>query len=1298
MKSLSVVFLLAASFALAQVNVTSVTGTVSDPTGAAVPAADVLAVDLATGAKFNVTTNDKGEYAIPSIPAGAYRITVNKAGFKSEQVENVTLTVGQPGTVNVKLVVGQTSETVEVTAGAEIVQATTAEVSSNLSGRQITDLPFATRNAVELLVDVPGTATPTVPRSSTVNGEPKGALNITIDGMNTQDNMLKSNDGYFSYIMPSVDSLQEVSMSSSASGVDSTSQGGVQIKFVTKSGTNQIHGGAFWQGRNTDFNANYYFNNAVGLPRDIIKMNQYGGHIGGPIIKNKLFFFGNIEIYKEPGSSTYTREYLTPLASSGVYSYLSSSGAVNQVNVLALAAAANASLPAGSTPYPTTANPILAKTYALEQSAGALGSVKNFQSSNDYNTLSTTYNPTGTDSRYFVTSRIDYNVTQKHVLSFIYNYNHYAEIPDFLNGIVPDFPGTGAVLFSNVVTGQGGNRFDGTISLRSTLTSTLVNELRTGLTGGTTVFFVGISPGMFAPWGGYVPSLASAGTGLSAFDTSSGPQRRNAPVKSVGDTVTWVKGSHQFSFGGNWDQINLYQQIEGTGIFPGMTLGLATGDPLITGSTNLFTSANFPGATTTQLGYAGALYADVTGRVASISQSVALSESTHQYGPGAPIDRDRMRELGFFAQDQWRIAPNLTFTAGLRLEKQGAFVNLDNLYTQVSYAGLFGISGAGNLFQPGNTPGQPSVYTPVSNPYNPPAVWAPSAGLAWSVPAMEGLMGAIFGHHTGASVLRGGYAIATVREGMDVFSSIYGANQGITQSASISPTTYPTVFGPAGSVTLGQANVPSRDSAIPATPSYPIAAAAGNTVYGIDPNLKMGYVQSWNFSFQREVNKNTVVDIRYTGNHGTDLWREMNLNEINIENGYLTQFQEAQNNLTIARGGNIYNNTQVLNFGNQGLPGQVNIPMITTALGSSTCGAVGCSDSTTAGYLTLGQAGTAASAIATNTTRMANLTAAGYAANLFQANPLGGGSVELLTNNGASYFDALQIEVRHRLTSGFTITGSYQFAKNLADGAIASTNDNTNDNATTLRNQRLDRLVTGFDIRNAFKFNSIYELPFGAGKPFSPSNAVAKKIVSGWQISGVLRFQSGTPVELAGLGTFNGSTTTGGVVLHNVTLSQLQSMVGIYKTNFSGPNGSIVYYLPPPSSTSVAGLNSSNNTNLIYNTEAAFQQNGLTPAQVDPNAPYISPAPAGQLGAQDFIYLPWQRHLDVELQKNTRIGEKVTLQIAASALDVLNITNFLPGSLNNSASFGQVTTAYRDISGTVDPGARIIEFKVRVNF
>jgi len=1292
MKRFLVALLLSAAAAFSQVNVTAVTGLVTDPTGAAVPGAAVEAVALATNQAARTTTNEKGEYAIPALPAGAYKITVSKAGFKTETADNVALIVGVPGTVNVKLEVGQATETVEVTAGAEIVQASTADVSTNLTGRQLTDLPFATRNAIELLVDVPGTATPTNPRSSSVNGLPKGALNITIDGMNTQDNMLKSSDGYFSYIMPSIDALEEVTMSTSAGGVDSTAQGGAQIKFVTKSGTNQWHGGGFWQDRNTFFNANYFFNQQAGLPRDIVKLNQEGGHFGGPIKKNKIFFFGNVEIYRFPGTNLYTRNYLTPSASSGIYTYANSAGQQQSVNLLQLAAAANASLPAGIRPYATVADPTFAKTFALMQSAGAMGIVKNNQSGNDYNTLTTSYQPTGTDSRDFFTTRIDYNINQKNSLSLVYNFDWYVSVPDFLNGIVPDFPGTGSVLFSNVSAGQRSNRFDGTISLRSAIKSTLTNEARVGLNGGTVLFFDLISPGMFSPWKGYVPGFSSVGSGLSGVATNSGPQRRNAPVKNIGDTVSWVKGTHQFSFGGNWDQINVFQQIEGSALFPGISLGIATNDPIFTGNTNLFTVANFPGASTTQLSQASALYADVTGRVSSISQSLALSEATHTYSASAPLDRDRIRELGFFGQDQWRALPNLTVTLGLRVEKEGGVVNLDNLYTIVNYPLLWGVSGVGNLFSPGTLAGSPPVYSQLnsSNNYNPKPVIAPSVGVAYEVPRANGFLGWLTGNH---SVFRGGYSIATVREGMNVFTGLYGSNQGLSIDDSVSPSTYPAIFGAPGSVNFSDATLPSRTSTINPTPSYPIPSCSGCSVYGVDPNLKMGYVQSWNVSFQREIDRNTVVDFRYTGNHGTDLWRRMNLNEVNIySNNFLNQFQIAQNNLAIARGGNINANTGVTNWGNQGLPGQQAVPILSTGIGNTT-------DATTATYLQLGEAGSSANSIAGNATRMGNLTAAGYPVNLFQVNPLNGGSANVLTNNGASNFNALQIEVRRRLASGFTINGSYQFAKSIADGATASGTDSSS--ATTLRNLRFDRIPSAFDIRHAIKFNWIYELPFGPGRAFAGSvhNPIARRIVEGWQLSGVVRLQSGTPFNISSFAQVNQNGS--GVVLHNITASQLQSMVGVYKTSYPSSNGGLIYYLPPPSSapngTYYASLNSSNNTNLITNTMAAFNQGGLTPAQLDPNAPYIGPSPVGQFGWNGLFYLPWQRHFDLSLQKNTRITEKVQLQIGAHALDVLNVTNFLPGG-NIGSTFGQTTAAYRDISGTVDPGARIIEFVVRLNF
>jgi len=1303
--TLPAAFVLCATLAFTQGNTGVITGVVTDPTGAAVPAAEVTALSEDTGAVLKTTSSDRGEYSIPSVLAGHYRVTVTKAGFKTGTKTGIEVNAGVTAGVNVKLEVGQATETVVVTAGAEIVQSTTAEVSSTLNTKQIEELPFATRNSVELIVTQPGTQTPTNPRSSTINGLPKGAINITIDGQNTQDNMLKSSDGFFSYIMPSIDAIEEVTLTTSAGGVDSTSQGGAQIKFITRSGSNEFHGGAFYQARNTFFDANYYYNNQTGLPRDIIKLRQLGGHLGGPIKKDKLFFFGNYEMFRNPGTKAYSRTVLTPSAQGGVYTYLNSAtGQLNNVNLYQIAAAANPTLPSSVRQFPTTPDPILASTYAQIAKLTSGGNLTSNAPGGDYNTNAYNYSPNGNDSRDFYTLRLDYNVSTRNQLSLVYNYNKYVSVPDFLNNVVPIYGGTGTVLGTDLNAGQRSNRFDGTLTLRSALTPRLTNEAQAGLNGGTVLFFDSIgSPALFGTWRGYIPS----GTGLSVT-TNSGGQRRNAPVKNVSDTVSWVKGSHQFRFGGNYDQISLFQQIISSAVIPRVSFGVVNGDPIATGATSIFNTANFPGASSSQLSAAEALYASLTGRVNTITQSVGLDENTHQYGHTAPIDRDHIRELGFFAQDTWRVNPRLSLTLGLRYEKQFAFVNDNGTYSQINgLVGLYGVSGVGNEFKPGTLTGTVPQINPVSQGggYTTPPVWAPSVGAAYSLGGGEGIMGAIFGHHAGGSVIRAGYSISTVREGMNVYTQIYGANPGLTIDSSLSNSGQPGDFGAAGSVEFRDPSFPTR-SGIPNAPQYPLTPSFTNQIFDFNPNLKMGYVQSWNIGWQRELGRNSVVEFRYTGNHGVKLWRLYGLNEVNIfENGFLNEFKVAQQNLAIARGGDITKNTGVVNFGNQGLPGQQAVPILQTALGTT-------SDTTTASQLMLGSAGSTASAISSNSGRLANLTTATSKAcsggpcpiNMFVVNPtVAGGNAFILDNGGSSFYDAFQIDMHRRLTSGLQVQGSYVFGKSIANGSTSSAIDNVS--YTTLRNPRFDRVIEPFDIKHAIKVNWVYELPFGRGRAFlsGSHNGFVRKAVEGWSLDAVARFQSGTPLFFSSNATYNAAAS--GVILHNVSLQQIQDMVGIYKTsaiNSAGKAQGTVYYLPPPTLTGQGTINTNaltaaNNTNLITNTMAAFNVGGLTPAQVDPNAPYISPAPVGQLGGRVSFFLPWQRHFDVSLVKNTRITERVSLSLRAQALDVFNWTNFLPDG-NIGSSFGQVGGAYRDISGTVDPGSRILEFVARINF
>jgi len=286
------------------------------------------------------------------------------------------------------------------------------------------------------------------------------------------------------------------------------------------------------------------------------------------------------------------------------------------------------------------------------------------------------------------------------------------------------------------------------------------------------------------------------------------------------------------------------------------------------------------------------------------------------------------------------------------------------------------------------------------------------------------------------------------------------------------------------------------------------------------------------------------------------------------------------------------------------------------------------------------------------------------------------------------------VEVRRRMTAGVSLQGSYTFAKSLANGPTNSSTSSSQPN--TLRNLSLDKVPSGYDLRHQFKANYIYELPIGPGKRFlSTGNAFKRKAAEGWEFAGVMRVQSGLPFFFQSFGTFSATSTTAlmtgttiggnGVVLHNMTAEDLQKMVNVRKTTGADGKG-IVYYLPD---------------SLIQNTLAAFNTGGRTTADLDPSKPYIGPAAAGELGWRGYLYQNWNRFYDMSIVKRTKVGEgSKNVEFRATALNIFNLTNFGNGGTygNIGSTFGQVTGAYRDISGTVEPGGRILEFMLRFNF
>jgi hypothetical protein len=1283
MKRLVLLAAVVAVCACAQVTSSLLTGLVTDSTGGAVPNAVVTVLNSVTGQIFTTTTNSQGDYAVPSIPAAIYRVTVSAQGFKTTTVNLVKIDASVPATVNLKLEVGTVNETIEVSAGAEVLQSSSATVSSTLVGRQLVDLPFATRNLLEVVVTQPGTQTPGTPRTSSINGLPKGSVNITVDGMNIQDNLLKSSDGFFANIQPKTDSIEEVTVSTAGVGADSSGEGAAQVKFVTRSGGNEFHGGLFWQNRNTAFDANYYFNNINGLERDRINLNQEGGSLGGPFKKNKAFFFVSFDEFDLPQTYNVSANVPTAEAVNGIFTYQdSATRQIRQVNLYQLAAGKNPTLPAGTRAYPTTPDPAVAASLAqyLKLATPQTGSlVDRITSLNDYNRNVFNFQAPGTNVRRFLTTKFDYNLTSKHHFDSVWNYQYYNSNPDGVNSIFPVLPGTGTVLGHPESGGIRRYAFSIEGALRSTLSSHLTNEARFGNSGGGTgLFREQIAPALFSQWNGYGTSYNNY---LQNPYRSTTASRRNTPLWQATDNATFVKGSHLVSFGGSFTQVNSWQSTSGTAVVPTVTFGTATNDPVNTGAISLFDTTNFPNSTPTNRSDAAALYAILTGRVQSITRSLGLDEKTLQYGHVPTVDRNRQREMAYYGQDSWRVRSNFTLNYGVRWDVQFPFVNLNGAYTRVGEEGVWGVSGIGHLFQPGVLTGTAPQFVavkPGQQSYE--TKWkqfAPFLGFAWMIPhtgapVLSHLLGS-----NGQSVLRAGYSIATVREGMNVPISIWGGNQGVTQSLTVDPANFPSVFGPAGSVLFRDASLPARPEVL--TPNFPAAVISGQAVNDFASNLRQGYVQSWNLSFQRELSHSTVLDVRYVGNHSVGLWRQVDLNEVNIfENHFLDEFKVAQKNLAL----NQAQNPSSTDFSNRGLPGQGPVPILQTSTGLT-------SDTTIAQQLQRGQAGTLANSIANNATRMANLTKAGYPVNLFYVNPtVGNGRAFLMMNGGGSTYNALQLELRRRMAKGLLVQGSYAWSKSLTN--MDASSSSVFSEPTTFRSPGNDKGPSPWDIRHGFKLNFVYELPFG-----NPHNAILHKVVEGWQIGGVSRIQSGSPDLLTsgGRGTFNQNDN--GVVLHNLTIQQLENMVQIRKT--TGANGvGQVFFLPQ---------------DIINNTLAAWEVGGFTLANLDPNKPYIGPQfTPGQLGNRIFLYGPWQQRWDLTLVKRTSLGEKRSLELRAQFLNAFNQTNFLLGAAGNdvntlgtggiTGSFGQTTSAYRDfsVSGSNDPGGRMIEFALRFKF
>jgi hypothetical protein len=1326
-------------------------GVVTDQTGAVIVGADVKVRDEATGAVIETQSGADGSFAVSNLKPGNYVVTVTMAGFKAAEFRNVKIIVGQIYDLSAKMEVGAVESTVVVEAGAVVLETASPVIGTTVTGKSITQLPFTSRDALDLAILMPGAQTVGRARATSFMGLPKGALNITIDGINAQDNLLKSSDGFFTIIRPRIDSMEEFSISTAGAGGE-TSEGAVQIRFETKRGGNSYTGGVWWQHRNDFLNSNYYFNNQAGIGRQRQRLNQYGYKIGGPILRERLFFFTAFDFYRNPESRNITRTILSAEAAAGAFRYtakcLSTSTAVcTSTSGTSFTTTAAAPLPAwmdcgpgmgpgfvGSVPVGTSCLSSLigsANSFAVQNAAmagagapnvfdtvigGWIAAIQTVTSVPGVGVLappslfqqSVTFNSAGSGKRNFPDFRFDWNITKSHQFTAIYHYNWFSSKPDFLNGRSMTYP---VAPFNTNEGDQISNRNQFTGAWRWNLAANKSNEVRFGVQTAPVSFFPAESLATYPTFTTNLGTLrVRPGIGFvsNPFLTWN-QQGRNTAVAQLIETFSWSRGKHNMQFGFNFTRLILKGFFNFTQAGT-VNVGMSTLDPLNAPFTSGSTTApgTIPGSNSTDLGNARGLYALLAGRITSFGTNVAVDLQSRQFVTGAPRrDKVEQNEFGFYGQDSWRIRPDLTLTASLRWEFQLSPIDPTNTTFRLRGGedAVFGVSGAGNFFRPGTLTGSIPVYELANKEswydvdYN---NLAPQVGLNWQPGFDNPVWNTLFGG-PGKTVFRIGAAVNYTREGLNNFNSIALSNPGRAgvQSAAASTTAGPGTFV-AGSLQFQNLTINNAtNDAVVQTPSafvdsFTIRAFTGQSVNVFTNKTRTPLVYNWNVGIQRELTPNMVVEVRYVGNKGSGLWRQSQINEVNIfENGFLTEFGIAKNNLAICRA----TAGCTARFSNQGLPGQADVPILTQAFTGSATGSqtnAQFSSGANISFLDNNTPGAFANTLALTSTFACNLlgtsalpgttvcpttapVTSAIPVNFWIVNPHATSGSWIFNNDTHSSYHSLQIEFRRRMARGVQLTANYVWSHSLsnyfADSSASASTFNT------LRDKNRDRGPSPFDLRHAFKAYGIWELPFGPGRKWSNSRAWINRIIEEWEVSTIIRWQTGRTTQwTSGLGgTFNQNDP--GVVLNGITVSQIQNSLSVRKL----PNGN-VYWVP---ASLLDGAQQLSNTNFI-------RPCGLN-----------TPSEAGTLCQRVFVTGPSFFRTDLNIVKRFRITERVRLEYRAEFLNAFNNINFFyQGSAaatvsavsTRASTFGRIQDAYQDQSTTDDPGGRIIQMVLRVNF
>ncbi len=1090
-----------ATLAFSQIATTSIHGTIKDPSGAVVAGARVTLLDKATGKMFSADSGNTGFYDLEQIPPATYTITVAASGF-GDQTKVAELLVNQPATVDFTLTVQSSTVTVDVSAEAQTLNTTDASLGNSADNALIQALPSETRNVPDLLSLQPGVLylppTMTDSRSGSVNGGRSDQGNVTMDGIDDNDQV--NGFAFNGVLRETQDSIEEFRVTTGDANADQGRSSGAQINMVTKAGTNKFHGAAYEYYRPPLTASNNWFNKQAelgeGLPNVPSKVlrNIYGVAVGGPIRKDKLFFFGNYEAERLAENAQVNETVASPTYAQGILQFPDAAGNTQAISAKQLAALDSGCSVCNTSEYPHPAG----------ANGAALGYFNSMPLQNGtllgdggFNSGSFSFSSPNPIHQNTAIGKIDFTPNDRHRIFVRGN------LQDDYQGYPENFPGQGPeqVLQDDskgVIAGE-----------TWTITPNLINDIRYG--------YIRQGYSYRGPGVGDFVDFRFMATTTSEFRTAI----TQVPVNNIVDNLSWTRGKHSFGFGANWRLIHQDHDQDTT------TWQFGSSNPY-------WLSGPPPTPAAVPDGFDNAweiAYDNLVGTIPSLTNSynykITSASSASLLPDGAFLSRAfSANEFEWYAQDAWHVRPNLIVTFGIRhslletpWETNGQQVS-PTVDTHAWYLQREAAAQGGQIYEPnllfspsGNFYGRPGFYR--MNPDN----FAPRLAIAYSPDSKTSI-------RAGAGIYYDHFGEALI-DTYDQEGS-FGISSSVTNPAGV----YSVQDSPRF---LGRNILPDiNNGGSPQVEHYPFAAPQGNfaITWGIDNKLKTPYSETFDLSVQRQLPGGFTLESAYVGRLGRHLIQQNDLAEpvdfVDPDGGgdYFAAASQLSR-LVDANGGNDCASVPRIAFFEHVFSYMAGFNPATLPGGAPNPCPTPNASATQAVYR---YEWAPFRSGAGETTSLADLDFFCFnGAFLVPYNCTGPSrfwqnqfsSLYALDTIGMSYYNAGQFTLRHPTSHGLETDLSYTYSHSIDMGSDTERSNEFGTNASNTGSfseilntwkPYLNRASSDFDTRHLVTVDAVYLLPFGRGKTLlSGANSVLDAFVGGWQLSGISRWSSGLP-------------------------------------------------------------------------------------------------------------------------------------------------------------------------------------------